>query len=339
VNKAVCGVYCQTCNGVIRNGFFIVDNPFAVPVSGSKQQTFYMQWNTGGQYDLSGQSNWGSNATTIAAVNGTGLVNGVSPGSVTISAQDRYYEYQYVSNYCTPGYPCPVIYYPGAQGPGNVVQLTLQGNEYNSLFVGTDANLATPNSIFATVSPSGGSFSKTSSESSDTFADVQSGGPGWVVKTTTQSTAAADRRITITYTVSGQPSVSQHLDLTARQFAYVTNNTPSNTCALGYGTTRTYTYTPYTHPDKAAVQAGIGLSGTAVSESFDTQPPTGTVTGSGSLDANSVFTDTISYCSSSPLGASPTVTQTISIAGYQVRRNTLQYSSNGVSYTSLGPTE
>jgi hypothetical protein len=90
-------------------------------------------------------------------------------------------------------------------------------------------------------------------------------------------------------------------------------------------------------PDKAAVPAGIGLSGTAVAETFNPQPPAGTVTGDGSLNANSQFGDRISYCSSSPLTISTTVTQTLSIEGYQVRQNTLKNSSAGVTYTNLGP--
>jgi|HubBroStandDraft_2_1064218.scaffolds.fasta_scaffold00333_5 hypothetical protein len=70
---------------------------------------------------------------------------------------------------------------------------------------------------------------------------------------------------------------------------------------LGHGTTQLYTYTPYTHQDKTAVQAGLGVDGTAVTESFSSPPPSGTVTGNGSLTANSQFTDNISYCSTSPL--------------------------------------
>jgi hypothetical protein len=160
-----------------------------------------------------------------------------------------------------------------------------------------------------------------------------------VVHTTTASAAPADRTITVTYTVSGQGTVTRKLTVTARQFAYVTNNSPSNTCTLGYGTTQLYAYTPYTHPDKTAVPAGIGLSGTAVPETFNPQPPAGTVTGDGSLNANSQFGDRISYCSSSPLTISTTITQTLSIEGYQVRQNTLKYSSAGVTYTNLGPTQ
>ena len=159
-----------------------------------------------------------------------------------------------------------------------------------------------------------------------------------MVNTTTQSTSSGDRKITVTYTVSSQQT-TQSLNVTARQFAYATNNSASNTCTLGYGTKYLYTYTPYTHPDHAAAQPGIGLSNTAVTESFNPQPPSGAGTGNGNLDSNSQFTDRIEYCSTSPLTFSTSVTQKLFIEGYQVRQNLLTYSSSGVSLTNQGPTQ
>jgi len=201
-----------------------------------------------------------------------------------------------------------------------------------------DPNLAAANAIFATASPSGGTFTENSSVSGDTFTPVTTGGPGWIVKTTTQSASAGDRKLTVTYTVNGQQA-TQSLNVTARQFAYATNNSPSNTCTLGFGTKYLYFYTPFTHPDKTAVQAGIGLSNTPVTESFSAAPPANTIIGSGSLDSNSQFSDMLSYCSSSPLSSSPTITQTLSIEGYQVRQNSLAYSSAGVALSNQGPTQ
>jgi len=217
--------------------------------------------------------------------------------------------------------------------------LAIQGNRYNSIFVGTDPNLVPANSIYATVSPPGGTFTETSSVSGDTFSPVTAGGPGWVVNTTTPSTAVVDRKLTFAYTVNGVSAPPFSLNVTARQFAYATNNSPSNVCTLGHGTKQVYTYTPYTHPDKIAVQSELGLSGTVVTESFSPQPPTGAVIGSGALNANDQFSDTIAYCSTSALSSLPTVTQTLFIEGYQVRQNTLQFLSTGVTYTSLGPTK
>jgi hypothetical protein len=97
VRKAICGQTCITCNGVVNS--FMVDNPFALAVGGSKQQTFYMQYNTGSQFNLNSKSRWSSSATTVATVS-AGLVNGVSAGSSTILAQDNFTEPAY--NSCAP---------------------------------------------------------------------------------------------------------------------------------------------------------------------------------------------------------------------------------------------
>jgi hypothetical protein len=146
------------------------------------------------------------------------------------------------------------------------------------------------------------------------------------------------------YAVTGQGSVSLPLSVTARQFAYATNvPTPpqGNTCSLGYGYDYSITYTPYTHPDKIAVQPGIGLGGTAVTESLN--PSTiacGNKTGPGSLNVNSQFTDRIRICSSAPIpSCSSTHTQTLKVAGYVVRTNSLTITNTALTYTSQGPNQ
>lgn len=128
--------------------------------------------------------------------------------------------------------------------------------------------------------------------------------------------------------------------MTARQFAYATNNTPGNICSLGYGYKYEYVYTPYTHPDKIAVQPGIGVDGTVAAESFSPAPGCGVDTGNGALDANSQFTDTIAFCSTSPLPTcSTTTTQTWKVAGFTVRTNGLTIANTGLTYTNEGPTQ
>jgi hypothetical protein len=325
---------CSTCCGYSIGYVRVFYDPLGVPFQSTAGQgvnayeNCYQTWD-----DVSDSfwSRWASANTGIVTVDYYGTHNGVSVGSTTSNTSG------YLDGAMRPP-TCPLLL-SNPKGGANVIKLQVQGNSYNSIFVGTDSNLEAANSIFATVSPSGGTFTIVSSATGDTFTSVPAGGPGWVVHTTIASAAPADRTITVTYTVSGQGTVTKKLTVTARQFAYLTNNSPNNTCTLGYGTTQLYTYTPYTHPDKAAVPAGIGLSGTAVAETFNPQPPAGTVTGDGSLNANSQFGDRISYCSSSPLTISTTITQTLSIEGYQVRQNTLKYSSAGVTYTNLGPTQ
>lgn len=87
VRKAICGPTCENCNGY--TAVFTIDGLFAVGVGGTHQQNAYGNWNTGGQYNLTGNSTWSSNHTNIATVsNGggtSGRVSGVSPGSFTAS--------------------------------------------------------------------------------------------------------------------------------------------------------------------------------------------------------------------------------------------------------------
>jgi hypothetical protein len=89
VKKAICGTGCIVCNGVVNS--FIVADPFGVTIGGAPQETFYMQYNTGTQYNLNGHSSWSSSNTGQATVS-FGLVTGVSAGSPQISAQDLDFE-------------------------------------------------------------------------------------------------------------------------------------------------------------------------------------------------------------------------------------------------------
>jgi len=83
-----------------------------------------------------------------------------------------------------------------------------------------------------------------------------------------------------------------------------------------------------------------GVTGTAAVENFN--PPlqcTNTV-GNGALNSNAQIVDNVgSGCSSQPLTCTQTTTQSINVAGYQVRSNTLQWTSTGVTYTPGGPTQ
>ena len=311
---------------------WLISDPLGIPLLGGAPNGVQTEDCNANTLDVSSRfyGNWTTANPAIATVATNGTHTGVAVGSTTSGTLGLLMTQHGRICYNTQQH---------AGGGDNVVRLTIEGNPYNSIFVGTDPNLATANSIFATVSPTGGTFTETSNQTGDTFTAVPSGGPGWVVHTTTQSANAGGRLLTVAYTVSGQGQVSRSLDVTAREFAYATNNSPSNTCTLGYGTKYLYTYTPYTHPDKIAVQPGLGLTGTAVTETFSSPPPGGTVTGSGWLDANSQFADQLTWCSTSPLTLSTSITQYLSIEGYQVRQNLLTYSTSGIALTNQGPTQ
>jgi len=68
VKKATCGLYCQSCDGVVA--FWIDVNNFTVATSQIKQEYLKDQWGSGQQHDLSSNSSWSSNNTSLATVAG-----------------------------------------------------------------------------------------------------------------------------------------------------------------------------------------------------------------------------------------------------------------------------
>jgi hypothetical protein len=227
------------------------------------------------------------------------------------------------------------------QGPITVFDLKITGKNY--VFVGTDPNelygnhyIFSDSSGTKTPQPPGGICCAASSDTSDTVNQTSSNPITFQFTTLDQSTTVGDRTLTFEYDLGSQ-GTSQQMNVTAREFAYATNDSPSNACSLTYGTDRTYTYTVYTHPDHAALASADQLGGTLTTESFNSPPCV--PTGNSALASSGQFMDRIRYCSSTPLTCSGTFTQTLKVAGYSVRTNTLTFSNSGVSYTSDGPTQ
>jgi len=120
--------------------------------------------------------------------------------------------------------------------------------------------------------PPGGTCCAASSSPSDTVATVGQNPPTFQFTTLVQSATPGDRILTFEYSLNGQ-GVSQQMNVTARQFAFVTNNSPSNTCTLGHGTIRSYVYKVFTRPDETAILSTDALSNTAVTETFSAPHP------------------------------------------------------------------
>jgi hypothetical protein len=150
VRKATCGTYyCATCNGIVQ--VFVTDDPFAMAVGGSKQETFGYEYNTGAQYDVTSTSNWSSSNTSIATVS-AGLTSGIAVGQVNISAIYPYQEPQFETPCQWNSMPsCPTVYIvPSGSGGGNVMSLTC-----------SPSSVTRGNSATCTVNdaPSGATFS------------------------------------------------------------------------------------------------------------------------------------------------------------------------------------
>lgn len=294
-----------------------------------------------GPYSMSPNA-WSSTNSSVASVTNTGHVSCLAGGTATIGASMNYDNYYYTGPYN--GNQCvaePFTPQTGSGGNMTVIDMGVSGNPF--IYVGSDSNMVLANIFYVqnhaltgAPTPSGGTASASSSDPHDTFKYNQGNVPTVVVTTPDKSTSLLDRTLTFTYTVSGN-SASVSKSVTAREFAYLGNDNPSNTCSLGYGTDRTYTYTVYTEPDKAAADPSV--EGTAVAETFSPSVPCGTVTGDGALNQNAQFSDHVAYCGSVPLTCSGSTKQTLKVGGFQVRTNTLTFSSTGVGYGSNGPTQ
>jgi Bacterial Ig-like domain (group 2) len=116
VVKATCIMMCSNCVG--PSDFFIVDDPFAVAVSGTHQLQMYSQYVNGTQYNITGNSSWASSATAVATVS-AGLVKGVSSGSLTVTATGpkETANGKYCALYVAPA--CPLLP-PQVSTPGTV---------------------------------------------------------------------------------------------------------------------------------------------------------------------------------------------------------------------------
>jgi hypothetical protein len=341
VTTATCGYICIRCCAF--DSFSLSPSSPGIAVGNNSQLEAEATDCSGAQGAVTVAS-WSSSNSGIATVSSatysSASVTGVALGSTTITAQLGSLESQTTAEckYDAEPLPCP-IFAPIITTPANVT-LKVTGNAYDSIFVGSDPGLQTANTFVADVSPDNGTLTVTSSDTKDsfTYGSLTAGALTAVIKTPDQSTSIGDRTLTFTYAASGYNPATQSVKVTSRQFAYATNLPPANTCQ-GFGTSFQYVYTPFTHPDKAAVQAGIGVQGTVVMESFSPAPPPEAQIGNGNLTANSEFVDTIAYCSNTALTLSASVTQKISIEGYQVRQNLLTYSSSGVILTNQGPTQ
>jgi hypothetical protein len=279
---------------------------------------------------------WWSGSAAIATVT-AGKVTGVSPGYTTANGSGDILECFGNTEYMEPF---------DVSAPVTVISFQVIGKSY--IFVGTDPNELWGNHYVASngsgegPQPAGGTCRGDSSDQSDTISLTS--GTTFQVTTLDQSTTVGDRTLTFEYDLSDGEGASQQMNVTAREFAYATNTSPSNTCSQ-YGYSYTYVYTPYTHPDDTAILPSDGISGTGVTETVTPQTG-GTVctnyqeTGGGSINNNAQFQDFVSLCSNSPLPAcDKKYTQALSVAGYPVRTNTLEFKNTGLTYTSQGPNQ
>jgi hypothetical protein len=201
VQKATCGGdHCRECTGPI--GDELIDYGFNLPMSGTKQQNFYLRYTGGSTYDVTTRSTWTSSASDIASVtvNG-GLVSGVSNGTLDLTAD--YGDDTFPWDDCTTGEtypPCETRLFEGSS-PGTVSPtVTFSGTP-----VIPQGKTAT---ITATVSPSSNTTSITL-----TLATASGSGSALFLNGSTTMTITTTTALTLIGTQSS--STPNNISLTA----------------------------------------------------------------------------------------------------------------------------
>lgn len=328
---------CGTCCGYTIPR--LLPDPFSGPPGIDNTEVMDTTEQCGGDtVDIAGDAYaWNSTNTAVATLPTMVLhtvAPGVASGRAKVTVQNTH-----------PAPRCPQVTYEPQQ-PVCVGTLSFNGEAESFIFVGTDPNIISANTYFLQYSPTGGTFSGTSSNSGDSITFTPASGLEKAqVQTSTQSQATSDRTLTFSYTAPNcTKAAAVEQTVTARQFAYLTNGTLSNVCSAGYGYQYFISYTPYTHPDGTVVPPG--LDGTKVSETIT--PQTGGTsctnyveTGDAGLNANSQFSDQVALCSNAPIpSCDKKYTQQFSIGqSGTVRTNILEYTNTALTYTNQGPTQ
>ena len=301
--------------------------------------------------DFTTSSSWSSTNTSVATVGAsTGVVTGQSPGSAQVGAQFPPLV-DMTEQLCAEvgGLSCPMAVYAPASSGSTTPTVSISGSAYVPMVTGGSSG---PNSttLAATGTPSGGTYSWTTSSSKVSLTNTSSA-------TVTYTSVAAsvnpgDVPITVTYTLNGQPGTST-VNITVSRptsLSVVTDTTNStgHTCVGGTGTNTcsqsyfpgTGSYTSYVRNRTYHImdQFNDWISGypMQIRESYST--PTGQcsqnatpVTGSGTGDT---IPDCFYFCSATcQSGGSCGVssTQTAVVNGYTVATKSVTWTCSGVT--------
>jgi hypothetical protein len=354
---ATCGNTCETCNGF--TALSASPDPASLAVYGTTQMTDEYTWYTGYQYNWTSNTQWSSSATGIATIQTTGqsspgMASGVGAGSVVFDASFGLLSVN-AGQICTQGTlpPCPTAY-PVAQAPATVTpQVSVTSGPTTILAFASGAS--SPQSYFVSITasgtPSGGSFSWTTSSGKVTLTNATTATVTVWAVADQFSAAAGDVSVQVVYTLNSVPSSPGTTTLTVLKPVSLTqtsssSNPTAHTCSSTSGTPTPctlslYTDTPnttYTSYVRTIVYTVNGnLAGTTITLNMQLQESyTGNSNVNTGAGIGSGITDCFYYCSQRCRGGGPDSvpgTQTITANGFTVATKSVTWTCADATVT------
>ncbi len=327
-------------------------NPISVIITSFQDNGVYAWYPCENQYDdvsTAFYNGWSSGAPSIVTVDYYGTHHGAAVGSTT---SQTYGVLQSNNVHLM----CPTHGFTPS-GSANVTPTVAFLGTNNYIFEGSDPTVTPFNLQYVQGNPNGGTYTWNDSTSSSYHPNISINGSAAPYSTTAAqatvtadapSSALLDTTLTVGYTANSvqAPSPASRA-ITIRIFRFLQQdgtiqiipiNGSGNPSKYGYQTIAKYFV--YTNPSDQLLQPGytnISVPET-VSQTSENFPVTLTQ-GTGGLDSNSEVNDVLAIVGDSPLPSnfSSTADQYLSVGGFLVRHNTLNYAQTTLTITNLGP--
>jgi hypothetical protein len=277
-------------------------------------------------------NSWSTANAAIATVNGTAVHHGVGVGSTTSHA------HAYISS----GYnrPCPSVY-RSPSGGANVTPKVVQGNRTH-VYIGSDSTVIQNNALFSQGTPSGGTYTWSTPDSTTSFDNVHAQDPH--VKATNYTGKTNDTQLTVNYSFNGVAATPASIMVTKLIFERLCCDSVIQVNSYNgptqYGHIFQASYNVIANPGSVQVADASGVSTSEQVTQTSSNYPLNPHTGAGALTQNSQLLDTLSLLNSTPIPSDVQIvdSQNWFVGGFYVRNNTLTYRATGVTVTNNGPT-
>lgn len=302
---------------------------------------------------------WSSSNTAIATINSSGVMTGVSPGSVTISA--TFPSLVLFTGTLCPPQTCPMHAQSASSNENITPTVSISGPSAVPLCSGCPTNGVNAIQLSASGNPSGGTFSWSTTSGNITLSNSSSATV--TVTSAAASTSEADTPVKVTYTYNSQSGITTQY-ITIQKPTYLVIYGPDSTTAeaacttsgglAGCGVTRTFTYRVF---DQIGGGNPINFAGMTYWDSICNTSTnglnlqgylttcggtTGGCSGSGpcaghTTNASGEFGETLSVCAPAcksgtgcTTAGSTVANQTWNINGFSVRVQQITYESNKI---------